>query len=180
MFVMFRRVAVAVALVALLLELAATAAPAAPVTDTSTSVDERTVEVHLFWLQTCPHCAVARQALGALADEELGVELLEHEVSSDPAEQRLFVEMTAALGGDARAVPTIIVDQRMWVGYDDARGEEIRAEVVRLLRAEEGAAPVADGADDVRSSVDVPFVGEVDVGSSSLLTPRWSSPWSTG
>lgn len=136
--------------------------PAAPVA----AQEGTTVELDLFYLRTCPHCAAAREFLAELNDDVPELAIREHEVSSDPVAQQLFAEMTAALGGDARAVPTIIVGGRMWVGFDDRAAAEIRAEVESL--AGRGTDP--DGrTDEDASYVDVPFVGSVDVGSTSLL-----------
>jgi glutaredoxin len=126
---------------------------------------DRTVELHLFWLSTCPHCAAAREYLGALSDDVPELDIREHEVSSDPEAQRLFAEMTEARGGEPSAVPTIIIGERMWVGFDDTIAAEVRAEVEALAATGTGA---GDDGDD-SSYVDVPFVGAFDVGSSSLL-----------
>jgi len=91
----------------------------------------------------------------------------EHEVSSEGAERELFEQMTAARGETARAVPTIIIGEQVWVGWDDTVAEDVRATVAALA---EGRAPPdgdGDGADE--ELVDVPLIGSVDVGASSLL-----------
>lgn len=127
------------------------------------------VDLYLFWLSTCPHCASARAFLEDLGEEYPTLVVHEHEVSSEGADRQLFEQMTSARGATARAVPTIIIGQRVWVGFDDAVAEEVRAAVGALA---EGRAPPGedgqDGADD-EELVDVPLVGSVDVGGTSLL-----------
>jgi glutaredoxin len=131
-----------------------------------------TVDLYIFHLNSCPHCQAARTFLAELSEEVPELVLHEYEVSSDPVAQHLFAEMTAELGGEPAAVPTIIVGDRMWVGFNDAIAAEIRSEVAaRASGAADDAAAQAGGGGDERDSewVEVPFVGDVDVGSSSLL-----------
>src|SRR5690606_579957 len=85
----------------------------APGPSTGPASGQSSVELHLFWLHTCPHCASAREFLADLADDVPELEVLEHEVSSDPVEQQLFVDMAEARGATARAVPTIIMGERI-------------------------------------------------------------------
>ncbi|MDY7100219.1 MAG: glutaredoxin family protein [Actinomycetota bacterium] len=156
------------------------------------------VVLHLFHLDTCPHCAVARAFLAELTEELPGLEVRAHEVSSDAAARALFAEMAAAHGIEARSVPTIFLGDEVWVGFDDRVAAGVRATAERLLAADEGpvlgppAAGTAgtgtgdeqpDGAvddeqphdeahdrDDADEAiVDVPLVGAVDVGDRSMV-----------
>ncbi len=125
------------------------------------------VELHLFWLRTCPHCHAAREFLADLQEDVPELVVRQHEVSSDAESRALFRSMVAELGGTARSVPTIIVGDRMWVGFDDRVGDAVRAHVTALAAgADEGGAPPDEPTDEV---VDVPFAGDVDVGRHPLL-----------
>jgi uncharacterized membrane protein/glutaredoxin len=84
--------------------------------------------VYLFWGDGCPHCEIARPALRALAGR-LQVELREYEVWYNPENQKLFFEMAAALGFEPRAVPTIIIGERYWEGYDKSIEPQIEAAI---------------------------------------------------
>lgn len=127
------------------------------------------VELHLFWLRTCSHCAAARGFLAELKDEVPELVVYEHEVSSDSEAQRLFVEMVDQRGGTAGAVPTIIIGDKMWIGFDDTIATSVRNEVMSLA----GRGASSQSTETIGSTesayVDVPLIGEVDVGSSSLL-----------
>ena len=143
-------------------------APASP----AEPQDER-IDLYVFHLDTCPHCRAARAFLADLAEEVPELVLHEYEVSSNPVAQQLFVDMTAKLGGEARAVPTIIIGGRMWVGFDDTVGDQIRAEIEARAGGETDHRSGAAGtrADGNKSRwIDVPFGGEVDVSSSLLVS----------
>jgi hypothetical protein len=84
-------------------------------------------------------------------------------VRDSEANRAHFTEVLAALGMEPQAVPTTIVGDQVWVGFDERRASEIEAAVAALLAGETvDERPAAN-------FVDLPFVGEVDVGSHSLL-----------
>lgn len=140
----------------------------APGPSTGTAGGQSSVELHLFWLRTCPHCASAREFLADLAEDVPELVVLEHEVSDDPVAQQLFVEMTEARGATASAVPTIIIGERIWTGFDSTVAAEVRAEVEALASGIEETDRPPEG-EDQSERVDVPFFGDVDVGSTSML-----------
>lgn len=120
------------------------------------------VELVLFHLESCPHCASERAFLADLQERYPDLVVRAYEVSSDPASRSLFVEMARDHGIEPRGVPTTFLGERVWVGFEDSIAREIEATVAALLAGEE---PV----EEESSTVDVPFVGEVDVGDKSLL-----------
>lgn len=126
--------------------------------------DER--ELWLFWGNGCPHCAAERQFLTELAADYPDLVVVEREVWYDAANRELMAAMLAERGLEPRAVPTTIIDERVWVGFNDAIGEEIRAAVAAALSGDTGAPPTTAPAG---ATVDLPFLGEIDVGDHSLL-----------
>jgi len=112
--------------------------------------------VVVFYGEGCPHCAAEREFLADLAAAHPGIEVVEHEVWHDESGRRLFAETMAALGRIPEAVPTTVVGDRVWVGFSDRVGTEI-------------AAALGVGAEEPADVVDVPLVGPVDVGATSLL-----------
>jgi glutaredoxin len=120
------------------------------------------IELTLFWGAGCPHCAAERAFLDDLRAEHPDLVIHEYEVWGNPANLELFVATAAAAGVEARAVPTTFLGDRVWIGYSNSTGEEIRTVVEAAFRGEELEAPES-------RIVDVPFVGAVDLGGRSLL-----------
>ena len=145
--------------VAVLLPIRATQAEQAP-DDLGTAPD--TIELIVFHGDGCPHCASMLDFLDGLEDRVPELEITAYEVWYDKPNQVIFVETLAALGEEPRAVPTVVIGDRVYVGYTDALAERIE-EVVTELGA--GLTPDEEG-DFV---VDVPFAGSVNVGSRSLV-----------
>lgn len=140
-------------------------APAAAQMPTPATVPDAPpmVEVVLFWGDGCPHCAAEREFLGELQDDYPDLVVTTYEVWYSPDNRELFLQTAARLGFEARAVPTTVIGERVWVGFGNAVAREIREVVEAAL-----AGRPAPAADDSRV-VDVPLVGEIDVGGRSLV-----------
>lgn len=142
------------------------------------------VVVELFWMEGCPHCHAEWELLDALAARYPDLVVDDHEVSGSEEARQRFVEAGLRYGFEPRAVPTTIIDGVVWVGFDDRAAAEIEAAVVAAMDrppatvapagpAADGTADEATGADrpELASGdvIDVPFVGEVDLGGRSLV-----------
>ncbi len=119
------------------------------------------VELVVFHGEGCPHCASMLEFLDGLDDRVEGLVVTEYEVWHDEAHRFLFVQMLAAHGEEPRAVPTVVLGDRVYVGYSESLAHQIEADATSLLA---GEAPATN------TPVDVPFVGSVDVGSHSMIS----------
>jgi cytochrome c biogenesis protein CcdA/glutaredoxin len=120
------------------------------------------IEIVVFHGDGCPHCARMLAFLDALAAEHGDLVVTRYEVWYERANQHVFADTLAALGEVPDAVPTVVVDGQVIVGHSAAIEHRIEAIVDDLLA---GLVPP----DAERFVVDVPLVGEVDVGSRSLV-----------
>ncbi|MCU0265234.1 MAG: hypothetical protein MUC45_03820, partial [Actinomycetia bacterium] len=148
--------------------LSAGPAGAGPVAAASTSpspsaaASAQTVELVLFSGKGCPHCAEARKFYAELAERYPQLVVTEYEVYYSAENLARFEATAAAMGFTAQAVPTTIIGDRYWVGFDTSRGQEIEAVILSDLSG--GPAPPSTS-----GTIDVPLIGEVDVGSHGLL-----------
>jgi cytochrome c biogenesis protein CcdA/glutaredoxin len=124
---------------------------------------DASIEIVVFHGDGCPYCARLLDFLGELQQREPLLRVTAHEVWNDGANRELFRATAAQYGFEPTAVPTTFLGDAWWVGFDSTVQRQIE-DVVTALAA--GRAPEAHE----RTSVDVPFVGEVDVGHSSLVT----------
>lgn len=132
-------------------------------TEESAPVATDRVELVLFWGDGCPHCAAEKQFLAELLDDYPDLVITLYEVWHSAANRQLFAETAASLGFEASAVPTTIIGERVWVGFNNSTAAEI-TQVVSALFAGQPAPPPTE-----QRVVDVPFIGEVDVGGRSLV-----------
>ena len=121
------------------------------------------LDLVLFWGQGCPHCEAEWEFLAELGAEFPDLEITGYEVRYNPDNWDLFVAVMAEHGLEPMVVPTTILGDRVWQGFDAAVGDEIRLAVAAALSA------TADPAVEANDVIDVPIVGRVEVGNTSLL-----------
>jgi len=151
---------------------AQTAVPGAP---------QAAVDVHVFWRIGCPHCERAREFLHAAAARDARLSLREYEIGEE-ANRRAFIRAVEHFGIQNPGVPTIIVGERHFVGYDDdaTTGAAI-LDAVAACRARPcadmapaffGDAPPARAAgsraDGAPKTIRLPLLGELELATLSL------------
>ena len=145
---------------AALLTTALVPSPSIASTDVEGTADATLV---LFWGDGCPHCEAEIDFLARLATEHPDLEIVAYEVWKNAGNREIFIDTLGALGEEPSGVPTTLFDGRMWVGFSDSVASEIRAAVEAEMRGVDD--PTPGGA-----IVDVPGFGEIDLGSTSLVT----------
>lgn len=120
------------------------------------------VEVILFHSETCPHCAAERAFLQELVEDHEHVTVVLYEVSGNAANRRLFSDTAETLGFEARVVPTTIIGDLYWEGFNDTVERQILAVVEGRL-----AGIDVDPVDE--QVIDVPGWGDVDLTDRSML-----------
>jgi cytochrome c biogenesis protein CcdA len=122
------------------------------------------VELIMFWGVGCPYCAEEWEFLAVLQDDYPELRVTGYEVRYEPANLDLFIATMTERGLEARSIPTTILGEQVWEGFDVGTGDQIRAAVATAL--DSAPAPVPDESSDV---IRLPLIGAVDVGSSSLV-----------
>lgn len=181
------------AIVALIAAMVLPVSAAAQVARSGNAVATGTsVDIHLFWTATCPHCAKARRFLERLVPTIPGARLRSHELDGDARREAAYVSLSQRFNNDPPGVPLIVIGGDAFVGYGDdattgaALERQIRAcldapcnDVAGPIFAEVGATDSgASLSTDARApsvtrpelpkTVWLPGFGEVDTGSLSL------------
>jgi glutaredoxin len=158
------------------------AAGIAPAQTTPPAAPQTAVDVHVFWRIGCPHCERARTFLHAAAARDAGLRLREYEIGGHRANRDAFTRAVEHFGIQNPAVPTIIVGERHFVGYDDdaTTGAAI-LDAVAACRAQPcadmapaffGDAPPARAAgsraDGAPKTIRLPLLGELELATVSL------------
>jgi hypothetical protein len=141
------------------------------------------VTLVFYWREGCVNCEHQWEFLREVVAEHPSVRVDDREVSGSRRAAEELRDLSDARGLTGYAVPTTLLQDRLWVGWNDG----VRDDLERSLQAALAGAPVTAGvygrtgegtcdADDVctvaaaePATVRVPFVGDVDVGSHSLL-----------
>ncbi|MEN8169547.1 MAG: thioredoxin family protein [Pseudomonadota bacterium] len=109
---------------------------------------EVSLRLYFFWSSLCPHCDTARPLVENYAAQNPWLELESMEVSASGAHRKLYRELAASLGAEARSVPAFFYCGGMQVGFDAEQGgaelfRGIEACRERLLAGEGMAGPQA-------------------------------------
>jgi cytochrome c biogenesis protein CcdA/glutaredoxin len=120
------------------------------------------VVLTLFWGDGCPHCAAEEEWLEGAVETYPQLTVRRYEVWHDESNRVLLEETAAEMGFNPVAVPVTIIGERHWIGWTDAIRDEIDAVI-------DGRAPATEASGEKDSRVDVPFVGDVEVSSDSLV-----------
>ncbi len=171
-----------VLLFALILVVAPLSAPAE-----SHAAPEDEVTLYFFWGEGCPHCAAAKPMLAQLQARYPQLEVRSFEVWGNEENQRLFADMAAKFKIERTGVPTFFLGREYVVGYaESTTPRRLEAAIRKCLAtgcpdARTGMfAPAAEPAPSGASSppdapspggevVNLPFLGEVDLGGQSLV-----------
>ena len=129
------------------------------------------VALRVFVADGCPYCAAEKEWLEGLQHRYPDLVVEVYEVSGSAANRDLWVEMTRARGLEPSGVPTTVLGDDIWVGFDEAtiapRIERAVAVAVSRSAPEPSPAPVDPPVAD--TTISVPLLGEVDVGNRSLV-----------
>jgi hypothetical protein len=169
----------------LLLVLAATSAFAQPAGGGAAPFP---VPVYFFWGEGCPHCASQKVFHEQLLADHPNVVVHAYEVFDAPENRPLMEAMAAAYGRPVTGVPMTFIGDEVWVGYTDAYGRQMRDAVARyetyaapdpvdrvapdlrerFVPTPAPAAPPPPAGPSGATTIDVPLLGAIDVGSRAL------------
>ena len=140
------------------------------------------VEQLYFGTETCPFCQQMEVYLADL-EEAFGpqLEVVAHEVAEAGAHARWEAEL-AARGHTASGVPTTVLGDLVWVGFNEQVSREITRAVNTLVTSDEvtgqqapavaegeAAADATDVAEVSDTSITLPVFGEVDLAGRSAV-----------
>ena len=101
----------------------------------SSIVSAADVDLYFFHGRGCPHCAAEEKFLEVMV-EKYPLTVHAHEVYFDKDGRALFQKFADAYGQELGGVPTTFVGDKVIVGFNDAIGSTIEAEIKRC--SEEG------------------------------------------
>jgi thiol-disulfide isomerase/thioredoxin len=147
------------------------------------------VTLEFYGTETCPYCLQMGLFLDDLeARYGDAVRVERYEVANDLAARDRWVQEMAARGQEASGVPTTMLGETVWVGFNEQIGAEVESAVIAAIETAEAQAPGeptdespvgpdppsaanapgagTGGADAV---IDVPLLGEIDAAARSAV-----------
>lgn len=97
------------------------------------SAEGNTVNVYFFEGEGCPHCAMTREFLISLSEQDERIVIHEFEVYYNLEDREIFVEFAAVHGFEPAYVPTTFIGNQYWVGFTEAIQGEILQKIQYCL-----------------------------------------------
>lgn len=126
--------------------------------------DAAEADIILFWSESCPYCRAELEFLEELQVRYPQVRIEAYEVSQSEENQILLLETLDRLGEELRGVPVTVLGDQVIVGFNE---EQVGAFLEEYAAAIAANRPIEVEDDD--TVIDVPVIGDVDVGQTSLL-----------
>lgn len=129
----------------------------------STADTPTPVELIVFHRIGCSFCEAELAFLEGLQERVPSLEVRTYEISTSQENVDRLIATATDLGFEPTGVPVTILGERVWIGFTEQTGREIEAAVAAAGDGE--PAPTKTPA----LLVDVPLLGEVDLGDRSLV-----------
>lgn len=167
----------AFAVITLLLVMSVTFKPAQahPLTESPAVAQEQgLVTVYFFWGNGCPHCAEAIPYIRGLLEEFPRLRVQAFEVWYDEANAQILQQVATGLGFEAKFVPTIIIGEKSWQGFNDTIAVEIRTTVEGYLTSGDPnmAADFLNGAVGTDLPVSEEAAAQTEIPATLAVTPE--------
>ncbi len=114
--------------------------------------------LYYFW-GYCPTCSDPDEHVWLFEDYPIEVEI--YEVFHDDEGRRVYEKISEEVGIDSRGFPTVVYQDRFWLGFSPQVQEEITEAIASSL---EGREAVERG-----NILDVPLIGPVDLSASPVM-----------
>jgi len=106
------------------------------------SFAEQEVTLYLFHGKGCSHCAKAISFLNELNEKYPELNVISYEVYFNDKNRELFMHYCSELEQSAQGVPTIFIDEKTFIGFNNNIAAQIETEVKRCL--EQGCEDIAE------------------------------------
>ena len=98
------------------------------------SAQNEEVVLHFFYGQGCLHCESSLTFLNELKEKNPSLIIEKHEVYFDQDERKLFERITEAFGKEIESVPTIFIDDKVFVGFSNQIADSLEQEINLCLK----------------------------------------------
>lgn len=92
--------------------------------------ESKQTEIYFFYSKNCTHCKNVEPKLDALAAKYPEISLQKFEVYYDAENRKLFQKLSSIFGEPIQSVPTIIINNQVYIGESDATLNAIENDIL--------------------------------------------------
>ena len=117
--------------------------------------DDNTVNIHMFYGQGCAHCGRMHVFLEDMQEKYPSLNVNEYETYFDQENRELFQKMADSFETEIEGVPTLFIDDKVFVGFSTSLGNSIEDEIKACIKQDCGN-PI----NKVRTGETIEVIGE--------------------
>lgn len=95
--------------------------------------ENQEVDLLFFYGRGCPHCSKAKTFLSDMSSKYPLLKISEYEIYFERENNKIFQELAEAYDSRVQGVPTIFIDNKIFVGFSNAIGESLKNEINRCF-----------------------------------------------
>ena len=95
--------------------------------------EESDVDLYLFYGQGCPHCSQEKVFLDEIKEEYPQLNIIEKEIYFNDKNRELFIQMSNSYGEEIQGVPTIFLNGKVFVGFNNDIKNSLQEEIERCI-----------------------------------------------
>ena len=95
--------------------------------------EDSTVDLYLFYGQGCPHCSQAKVFLDEVKSDYSQLNIIEKEIYFNDDNRELFIQMSNSYGEEIQGVPTIFLNGKIFVGFNNNIKNSLQEEIERCI-----------------------------------------------
>jgi cytochrome c biogenesis protein CcdA/glutaredoxin len=122
------------------------------------SQETKQIDLYFFYGQGCPHCAKAEAFLENVEINYPNLVIHKHETYFNEGSRNLFLEMSNEYGKQIEGVPTIFLDNKVFVGFSNSIGEQIEEKLAECEERCETEEKNEENSEDFTQAITVPAV----------------------
>lgn len=138
---------------------------------TRDSAGNPAIQLYFYWSNKCPHCLAAMPYIENLAVLRTDLDVHSYQLVGEPDNVTRYQVMANALGEEARSVPAFLMCNTMLTGFDpNITPQQLESLLNRCKQHLSTNNTLAGfrGLDQQPIVLELPFVGAIEAGSSSL------------
>ncbi len=123
-------------------------------------------ELHFFWIEGCPFCQHQKEFLVGLKERHTDLKIFDYSISEEETIPILsdFIDRHKGSEKYHGVVPLTFIDNKFFVGFNDAVGEDIERAVIYYQKN------IKNNQEIVGGGITIPIIGEIDLENWSLGT----------
>ncbi len=83
------------------------------------NVNAKEIDIHLFYQESCPHCAAEKVYLNELLKERDNIKVHLYNISTNANDQKLYKDIKKLLDHPSNGVPYTVIGTTVLIGYGE-------------------------------------------------------------